>query len=146
MTAEISWARPSTDAHRSVTASTAAELEEALDEAGAYARSAALSDLPHGVGVQVYDKATGGSLMFSVGLERTFLDWIDATTSARTSAYAPEVEPWHEDLAFDLYGSWQELPPEETRITAKIARAAALEYLRTGERPTNVTWQVGGAG
>ena len=78
--------------------------------------------------------------MFGVGLERTFLDWLDATTSARTSAHAPEVSPWPEDLAFDLYGSWQELPPEETRITPEIARAAAAEYLRTGARPTNVTW------
>lgn len=82
---------------------------------------------------------------FPVGLQlgighndRSFVLYIGDPASGY--AYEAALELWPDDLVFDYGGQPTEYLPEETRVTPAMAREVARVYVRTGERPTCVTW------
>jgi hypothetical protein len=69
---------------------------------------------------------------------RAFVFW----AGDDSSGYGHEsgVASYSEGIGFDLGGQWTEYHPDETRVTAETAKAAAREYVTTGERPTCLEW------
>lgn len=60
----------------------------------------------------------------------------------RGAGYGQEngVGTWDGDIVFDDGGQATEYHPEETRVRAQTALAAAREFVTTGEQPTCVCW------
>ncbi|MEO3926067.1 Imm1 family immunity protein [Micromonosporaceae bacterium B7E4] len=56
-------------------------------------------------------------------------------------AYEPGLPPGP-DFLFDYGGVVTEAWPERTRVTPSAARAAAREFIGSGSRPDNLSWDV----
>ena len=55
-------------------------------------------------------------------------------------AREPGFQPLPDSIAFDLGGQWTEYHPDETQVSAGLAKTAAREFVRTGARPRCVEW------
>lgn len=65
--------------------------------------------------------------------ERAAMTWLGEHPGR---AVDPSLPPWPEPIGYD-HGEAQ---PARTRVTPAQVRAALREYLRTGQRPTTITW------
>lgn len=141
----VSWDGPSAqepDRGEEVAVDTITDLDTVLEQ---IAVQAAADGVPYAV--QLHQPGHHGAIMIGVGHpDRSFIDWLDRSQSHGTGdrfGIDPGLPPINEAIGFDVYGSWSELPPARTRITVQNARAAAHEYLQTGQRPTIVEWNAG---
>jgi hypothetical protein len=93
-----------------------------------------VTDLDSGDGFITYH------LQLSTGhAERATLHFIGEPAGG--IGYEPGLPPWTGGVvAFDENGELAELGADRLRVTAAVAREAAREYLRTGQRPTCVEW------
>lgn len=54
--------------------------------------------------------------------------------------FEDDVDDQAEPITFDLGGTSTEYTADQTRVRPTTARHAALEFLRTGQRPTCLQW------
>jgi hypothetical protein len=102
------------------------ELDSSIDQAIAKA----LDDRPYFVALHLLDddEETGRVLSFGVGRETSFLAWGNQHAAG------------HGEPAYWYYGNQDSETPAGMNIPTAVARDAAREFVRTGERPTNVEW------
>jgi hypothetical protein len=82
--------------------------------------------------------APDGGLQIMIGHpERSWMTWLgdDAALAAD-----PQMPAWPKSIECDRGGQWDEVSPTWLRISSARAREAAMEYVRTGRRPTSVAW------
>lgn len=139
MTYTVQWGRGGS---RNLT--TADELDTLLDEITSSGRPQAVTIYPPGYhddpDASPWDAPAIEALEIGIGhADRAYVRWL--ATGAVGSE--PGVPPWPEgasDIAFDYGGDPIFCGPERARTTPQAARAAAREYVRTGRRPTGLTW------
>jgi hypothetical protein len=138
----VSWDGPSAQQPKrghEVAVSTTAHVDAVLKQVAA---QAAIDEVPSAV--QIHRPRHDGAIMIGVGHPtRSFIDWLDRSQPHGTgdrSAVDTDLPNIEQSIGFDVYGNWSEMPPPRTRITPQAARAAAHEYLETGQRPTGVEW------
>lgn len=141
----MSWDGPSPqepERGHEVTVDTVAELDKVLS--GIIVQAAA-DEVPYAVQICRVDQQ--GAIMMGVGHpERSFIDWLDRDQPHGTGnryGVQPDLSLLSESIGFDVYGNWIEVRPARTRVASATARAAAEQYLRTGDRPTNIEWSAG---
>ncbi|MBT8224426.1 MAG: hypothetical protein HKP61_20010 [Dactylosporangium sp.] len=138
----VSWDGPSEDEPdrgSEVSVEDVDDLGAVLDRVAAQAARDGLA-----YAVQIHQPGCHGAVLFGIGhAHRSFLDGLDRGQPHGTGdrfAVDTGTPAITEDLAFDVYGDWSEMPPERTRITPTLAYRAAEEYIRTRKRPTCVSW------
>ncbi len=52
----------------------------------------------------------------------------------------PGVDGWPEAIGWDYNGQLTDYKPAWTRVRPEAVRQAALQYIRTGQRPGNLRW------
>lgn len=72
--------------------------------------------------------------------DRAFVFYTDPDVSLLGYGHEPDLAEWDTDLSFDYGGTVTDYEPYKTRVTPTTVREAAREYVRTGQRPTCVTW------
>ncbi|WP_020576960.1 Imm1 family immunity protein [Actinopolymorpha alba] len=108
--------------------STVDELDHALDEVN---REAEQDQVPYAVYVFTPAAWDGPVLALGVGRDFSFLNFDNAHVVGDLDSDKP-TEWW--------YGNdWGHRPPGRG-IPVETAREAAREFVRTGQRPTNVEW------
>lgn len=140
MSYSVSWDGPSArDPHRGrkATVSTETELDAVLDQVAVESAAKGIA-----FAVQINRAASPGAVMIGVGDPgRSFVDWL-MDKGHRLYGHEPGVAAGADPVAYDVYGNFHEHPPEQSRVTPAVAREAAREYVRTGQRPTCVSWGV----
>ena len=140
MTYLVEWGRDDAepDRHGRRRVDTAADLDAALDAITASAtrsdkRFAALilpdvdlDDLPPALHIGIGHP------------ERSYAQWISRDGGGY--AIEPDLSPWPDEITFDHGGQPCFMQPRETRLSPSAARAAAREYVATGQRPRGVEW------
>jgi hypothetical protein len=110
------------------TVNTAAEAEAVLDRIATTGRR-------HLVHV-ADDTGMGGLIEMVWGdPERAMLSYADEDWDGQ--AVEPGMPVATKDLGYD-FGA---IEPDRTRLSARAARAAVAEFVATGRRPTNVSWE-----
>ena len=134
MTYLVTWG---SDGERTV--STAEELSTVLDEV---APRRGKHGAPYLVGVYL-DDGEEFPPGVEVGLGHPDRAFVFNLGPGGGYGYEPGLDAWPEDIVFDVGGQTADYHPDQTRLTPQAARQAALEYVRTGQRPTCVEWSEG---
>jgi hypothetical protein len=135
----VTWGR---GGRRSV--STVAELDAALDEATdpGVPRVVGIYPPEHFDGAaSPWDEPLPPALQIGVGHpDRAFVLWLAPDGGVGVD---PDVEPWPDgaaDIAFDYGGDPIFVGADRGRVGPASARAAAREFVASGNRPTCVGW------
>lgn len=142
MTFTLAWGRDASapSGQHTTVLSDPDALNAALDvvvEAATAARLPQVVDLFEGTWDGGGEAPTGGLQVMIGHPERSWMTWLG---DAAALAVDPQLRAWPELIECDRGGQWDEVNPSWLRISATRAREAALEYVRTGRRPTSVTW------
>lgn len=136
----VTWDGPNAhEPHRGrrVTVSSETELDAVLDQVAVESRNKGIA-----FAVQINRAEAPGAVMIGVGdAHRSFVDWL-MDKGHRLYGSESQGPDGDDPVAYDVYGNWHEHPAEQSRVTPTGARAAAREYVRTGQRPSGVTWKV----
>lgn len=138
MSYEVIWG----DGHMRMV-STADELDAVLGEVAAQADR---NNLPFSVtvipkgyeGTSYFDDDFPDCIEIGVGHpERSFIQWHGECGGY---AFEPGLDPGPEGVRYDYGGQPVYPEPSQLRVTPRAARLAAGEFVRTGRRPTGVSW------